>query len=113
MLKTSVLRKLAIFSLTLGLCTSTQLLASQLDNDAYVGAEACSSCHQEEHQQWQQSDHHKAMQVATVDSVLGDFSNVTVRYHNIDSRFYLDKKHYYVDTLDETGTTNTLSLIHI
>jgi tetratricopeptide (TPR) repeat protein len=110
MLKTSVLRKLAIFSLTLGLCTNTQLLASQLDNDAYVGAEACSSCHQEEHQQWQQSDHHKAMQVATVDSVLGDFSNVTVRYHNIDSRFYLDKKHYYVDTLDETGTTNTFEV---
>lgn len=92
MLETAVLRKLAIFSLTLGLCTSTQLLASQLDSDAYVGAEACSNCHQEEHQQWQQSDHHKAMQVATPSSVLGDFSDVTVRYHNIDSRFYLDKK---------------------
>ncbi|MEH6469041.1 MAG: HEAT repeat domain-containing protein, partial [Porticoccus sp.] len=74
------------------------------------GAKSCSNCHQEEHQQWQQSDHHKAMQTVTASSVLGDFSGVTVRYHNIDSRFYLNNKHYYVDTLDETGTKKTFEI---
>ena len=108
MLKIFVLLRLAIFSFSL--FASTQLLATQISHDDYVGAKSCSNCHQKEHQQWQQSDHHKAMQSATPSSVLGDFSDVTVRYHNIDSRFYLDNQHYYVDTLDETGTAKTFEI---
>jgi len=87
-----------------------KLSAAQLDDAAYVGAQACSGCHQQQYQQWQQSDHHKAMQEVNPKSVLGDFSGATVRFHNIESRFYQQGKGYFVDTLDEAGKANTFQI---
>ncbi|RLA44550.1 MAG: hypothetical protein DRR42_20340, partial [Gammaproteobacteria bacterium] len=105
-----ILKKLAAICFAIAYWLSPQLMANPLDGVAYVGAETCSGCHQKQHQQWQQSDHHKAMQVATADSVLGDFSSVTLSYHDIKSRFYKNKKHYYVDTLDNAGATSTFEI---
>ena len=46
----------------------------------FVGSEQCASCHQSQHQLWQQSHHRHAFAPASVDSVLGDFSSVVVKY---------------------------------
>lgn len=40
---------------------------------AFSGSDSCQSCHQAEHAAWQSSHHALAMQVATPDTVLGDF----------------------------------------
>jgi hypothetical protein len=54
----------------------------------YVGSQTCQNCHQVEHQQWQTSDHHKAMQAPNAETVLGNFSDTRVEFHNIESRFF-------------------------
>lgn len=46
----------------------------------FVGSEQCASCHQSQHQLWQQSHHRHAFAPANVNSVLGDFSSVAVNY---------------------------------
>jgi len=42
----------------------------------YVGRDECARCHQEECDLWKDSDHDKAMQPATAETVLGDFDDV-------------------------------------
>ncbi len=103
MLRVPAPHKLALCLFAFSFCFSLKLLADQLDNALYVGAKACSSCHQSQYQQWRQSDHHKAMLKATPDSVLGNFSDVKVGFHTIESRFYRQDGGYFVDTLDEAG----------
>jgi|GEM_PF-4843998 len=43
----------------------------------YVGTESCKECHKKEYDLWKNSDHDKAMDVATDATVLGDFNNAT------------------------------------
>jgi len=42
----------------------------------YVGRRQCARCHEKECDLWKNSDHDKAMEPATADTVLGDFDNV-------------------------------------
>lgn len=90
------------------------LLNNSLPNESkhYVGAQACQSCHAEEHQQWAESDHFKAMQLPSTNSVLGDFSDVTVEFHGIESRFYQLGEEYLVDTGDAQGQRKTFKIKH-
>jgi len=53
-----------------------------------VGSLSCEGCHQNEYQQWIDFDHDKSMQTATVESVLGNFSDISDSFHDIQSRFY-------------------------
>ena len=41
----------------------------------YVGRDACIACHQTEYDLWKDSDHDRAMELATDETVLGDFNN--------------------------------------
>jgi endonuclease/exonuclease/phosphatase (EEP) superfamily protein YafD len=41
----------------------------------FVGSAGCVSCHQPQAAGWQQSQHARAMQHATADTVLGDFND--------------------------------------
>lgn len=66
---------------------------------SYVGAAACAQCHSRQYKQWQSSDHAKAMQVASAKTVLGDFTNVSVEFHGIKTRFYQRDKQFLIDTL--------------
>ena len=43
----------------------------------HVGHESCKTCHEAEFQDWLLSDHHKAMNPATEEFVLGDFNDAT------------------------------------
>src|SRR5271169_7015288 len=49
----------------------------------FVGAGACAGCHSGEFAAWQNSQHAKAMQHATVDTVRGDFNNARFTYDGI------------------------------
>lgn len=48
----------------------------------------CTSCHQQSQHDWQQSDHAKAMAIATKESVLADFKNVDIKHYGQKSSFF-------------------------
>ncbi len=47
------------------------------DSSAFVSSEVCASCHEDQSQRWQASDHDLAMQEATAQTVLADFDNTS------------------------------------
>ncbi|MDQ5908470.1 MAG: hypothetical protein QG599_561, partial [Pseudomonadota bacterium] len=64
----------------------------------YVGAAACAQCHQAEYHQWRDSQHAKAMQPATEQTVLGDFNDAAFTYAGITSRFFRRDGKFMVST---------------
>jgi tetratricopeptide (TPR) repeat protein len=70
----------------------------------YVGAQACASCHDKEHSAWTQSDHARAMQIASETTVLGDFADRRFKYGAITSTFFRRKGRYMVHTDGPDGT---------
>ena len=77
---------------------------------SYIGSAACAACHTDSYQQWQQSDHQHAMNVADAQSVLGDFRNTTFDYSGIQSRFFMRDSKYYVDTDNAKGSIETFQI---
>ena len=65
---------------------------------AFVGAQACASCHADALAQWAISDHHEAMQVANSSTVKGDFSGARFTYNGVESSFTSDGGRYRVRT---------------
>jgi hypothetical protein len=71
----------------------------QVPTGGYVGSTACRSCHPHNHATWYDSYHRTMTQVATEQSVIGDFNNVdlfgkdlTVRLFKKDKRFFAEMK---------------------
>lgn len=63
--------------------TSRNLAAAEfrpatVSADGYVGSDACKACHQDQHTSWHASYHRTMTQVATPETALGDFNDVTV-----------------------------------
>lgn len=58
----------------------------------------CAHCHAEQHLDWQGSHHDLAMQVATPDSVLGDFDHARFEYAGVTSEFFERDGTYLVVT---------------
>src|SRR5262249_55520841 len=84
---------------------STRLLTSSAPGQrlsgeaaAFVGSEACASCHRAQAEQWRRSQHKHAMDHATPQSVLGDFSNATFDYWGVRSRFFREGEKFFVET---------------
>ena len=76
--------------------TTEQLVAS-------TGSAQCLQCHKQIYANWQQSDHHKAMQPAGKATVLGDFNDVVVSFHGIDTRLFESDGIYQVATVGKDG----------
>jgi tetratricopeptide (TPR) repeat protein len=69
--------------------TDATLNAAASTADAsFVGSAACAGCHAEQVQAWQGSQHALAMQGATEDTVLGDFSGAKFTYRGVTSEFF-------------------------
>jgi tetratricopeptide (TPR) repeat protein len=64
----------------------------------FVGSSVCASCHAAEHEAWRGSQHARAMQDATGQTVLGDFSDVSFRHSGIASRFFKRDGRFLVRT---------------
>lgn len=63
----------------------------------------CRDCHPAEFEAWQRSDHSQSMRVADDNAVLGDFSDVRVTFHGIESRFFRTGDGYRVETVGSSG----------
>lgn len=77
---------------------------------AYAGAQTCQSCHQSEYDQWQQSDHFKALQTANKDTVLGDFNDIEVNFHDIATRFFIEDGQYKLTTTNKQNKVQTFAV---
>lgn len=69
----------------------------------YVGRRSCVDCHQKEAQAYTASHHDKAMDLATDETVIGDFNNATLEHDGMTSRMFRDGKRFMVHTDGETG----------
>ncbi len=70
----------------------------------YVGAQACAGCHAAQHAAWAESDHARAMQVASETTVLGDFANRRFAYGAVSSTFFRREGRYMVQTDGPDGS---------
>ena len=78
----------------------------------FAGSNACGECHQQQYTQWQGSHHQLAMQTANSESVLGDFSGVTVPYFETGATFTRREGHYFVVTEGATGELQEFEVTH-
>lgn len=67
------------------------------DNADWVGSDRCQSCHQDRHDSWHQTYHRSMTQVATAETVLGDFDGqprtwwgMTIRPVKRNGQFWFD-----------------------
>jgi predicted CXXCH cytochrome family protein len=86
-----------VASLTLTLALSTSPAAAQTAL-TLVDERACGECHGEQQRAVAGSQHAKAMQPATPDTVLGRFDGATFRKDNVTSRFFRRDGRYFVNT---------------
>jgi Flp pilus assembly protein TadD len=69
----------------------------------YVGRQSCVQCHQQETHRFTGSYHDKAMDLATEETVLGDFSDAELEHHGITSRMFRRDGKYFVNTEGPDG----------
>jgi tetratricopeptide (TPR) repeat protein len=69
----------------------------------YVGGAKCRRCHEDEARLWQGSQHARAMQVATEDTVLGDFRDVRFGHGGVETRFYRRREGFFIRTEGPDG----------
>jgi hypothetical protein len=76
----------------------------------FVGNEACATCHQTEADLWHKSQHRLAMQHATENTVLGEFSDASFDYYGVHSRFFRRDGKYLVETDGPDGNLATFEV---
>lgn len=69
----------------------------------YVGHSTCIRCHQDQQRSWQGSDHDRAMEIPTDESVLGDFNDAEFTRHGITTRFFRRDDKFMVHTEGPDG----------
>ena len=81
-------------------------------NASYVGNVDCARCHEQEHQQWSDSHHDRAMQLATTETVLGNFNNASIEYNGIRSTFTNKDEQFFVQTDGPDGKLEEFEITH-
>ncbi len=69
----------------------------------FAGSQTCGECHAPQFELWQDSHHALAMQKATPDTVLGDFSGVEFQYFDVTSTFFQGDGNFLVRTDNADG----------
>ncbi len=98
------MKRLCLLLLILSISTLAE--GTQLPDSAhskYVSSDTCAQCHRPEHKQWLGSHHEKALQVASAETVLGDFDHATFNYHGELTRFYKKNGKHFIHTLGPDG----------
>jgi tetratricopeptide (TPR) repeat protein len=79
----------------------------------YVGEPACTRCHEVQTKEWRQSDHARAMEVATAVTVLGDFRNTSFTYAGITSSFFRRDGKFFVRTEGPDGALHDYQITYV
>jgi Tfp pilus assembly protein PilF len=78
----------------------------------FVGSEKCKSCHKREYDLWKGSHHDLAMDVASDETMLGDFNDATLEHHGVVSRFYRRDGRFYAHTPGPDAEMGDFELTH-
>ena len=78
----------------------------------FVGSEKCKDCHKPEYDRWKGSHHDLAMDVASEETVLGDFDDATFQYFGNATRFYRRDGQFMVETQGPAGKTEEYRIAH-
>jgi len=106
------------FFILLSACTPEQeeLLQTEIsapqEVPTFVGGQTCVSCHTEEATAWRESDHDLAMQVASDQTVLGDFDNISFVYNDVASIFFEQDGDFWIRTDGPSGALENYKITH-
>src|ERR1700712_25569 len=78
----------------------------------FLGAAACSGCHQGEAALWKTSHHARAMQPATQETVLGSFDNTDQSQNGVTTSFNRSGKDYLVRTEGDDGNIHDYKIAY-
>jgi len=88
--------------------------AAEVDGSAtFVGREACLPCHQQAFEAWQGSDHDLAMDIATEETVLGDFDDAVFISKGITTRFFRSDGKFFVNTEGPQGEMEDFEIAYV
>lgn len=79
----------------------------------YVGRQKCMQCHTKEAHQWKDSHHDLAMDVATEETVLGDFNDAKFTRFGLTSRFFKKDGKYFVNTEGPDGEMGDFEIKYV
>ena len=79
---------------------------------AFVGSDACQTCHEPEYADWRGSHHQLAMQVADRDTVLGDFFGTDFEYFETVTHFLRRGDEFLVQTENAEGKQQEFTVTH-
>jgi tetratricopeptide (TPR) repeat protein len=80
---------------------------------AYVGRKACVDCHKRQYDLFVGSDHDMSMDVATEETVLGDFEDATFDHLGITSRFFKEEGRFFVNTEGPDGELDDYEIKYV
>jgi hypothetical protein len=85
----------------------------QVHSDGYVSSAQCRSCHPSEYASWRNSYHRSMTQLATSESVIGSFDNVTLSSAGLEYRLERDHDHFFATALnaDEPSAPRPVTLL--
>ncbi|MEM1174755.1 MAG: multiheme c-type cytochrome [Pseudomonadota bacterium] len=88
------------------------LVLGAVSTPAFIGSESCADCHARQFRDWQGSHHQRAMQLATADTVLGDFDNASIDYFGRTSAMLRDAGAFVMRTENEHGKPERFIVSH-
>ena len=83
-----------------------------LADTSYVGSGTCIECHQDQGADWRKSDHFHAMELPSGETVLGDFSDVTVSFHGASTRLYRQAGEYRIDVAEADNAPESFAVAY-
>ncbi|MGD8420132.1 MAG: tetratricopeptide repeat protein [Gammaproteobacteria bacterium] len=98
--------------LSLAFATLSAAPGAAAEEAAFVGSESCAACHPAEQAAWLESDHRQAMLPAGAGSVRGNFDDVRVTFHGVESRLFRDPERYRVTTAGPGGERATFDIAY-
>ena len=76
----------------------------------YVGRQSCTQCHAQQVHQWTGSHHQHAMELATAESVRGDFEDRWFEHYGVISRMFRRDGAYWISTENAAGEGETFEM---
>lgn len=84
--------------------TDGGFLSSQIIPDKhFLGSESCMECHSDQFKDWKGSDHDKAMEIATKETVLAKFEGETFKSQGVTSTYFTKDGIFYANTEGPDG----------
>src|SRR5688572_3976227 len=76
----------------------------------YVGRQTCAQCHQQQLKEWTGSHHDLAMDLATPQTVLGNFQDQEFTHYGLTSRMFREGDKYFITTDGKSGELETFEI---